>query len=323
MILTSNAQDNTHNPYKSLGKKAEILTLSDGLYQEFFDTDSIEIIGSAILNTNTMQVVGFVEYDTLYSEATLEPEVVSRWLSPDPLAVKYPEMSPYHFVKNDPIIYIDPDGRENKYALAWARESLANKGKPFDVWYGSKEGGWTFNPDKVPNYTVCYEACWTAYMQSGGQITEYLNQSGFSSKSSGFKGRVLGIEWFKAGTGENRSFVSDISNGELGDIVFMGENRADLGHSVLLAELPEAGSYENEEGKIIETMTLETLSTASDSDSGNYGERTFTFEKQDGKWIEQGTGYEFKGFGQLNEDNLRGDPKLLEEDTNNGTSGGG
>lgn len=105
----SNAQE--YNPYESIGQEAEVLTLTKGKYIEFFDLDSIEVIGDAILNTNTMKVIGFVEHDTLYSEATLEPEIVSRWWAPDP--VMQPQQSPYLFVANNPIIYVDPNGEDN------------------------------------------------------------------------------------------------------------------------------------------------------------------------------------------------------------------
>lgn len=36
----------------------------------------------------------------------------SQWLSVDPLASKYPSISPYAFASNNPIYYIDSDGRE-------------------------------------------------------------------------------------------------------------------------------------------------------------------------------------------------------------------
>lgn len=112
-IYQSNAQE--YNPYESIGQEAEVLTLTKGKYLEFFDLDSIEIIGDAILNTNTMKVIGFVEHDTLYSEATLEPEIVSRWWAPDP--VMQPHQSPYLFVANNPIIYVDQNGEDNTIYL--------------------------------------------------------------------------------------------------------------------------------------------------------------------------------------------------------------
>jgi len=34
------------------------------------------------------------------------------WLSVDPLAHKYPSLSPYNFVANNPLILVDPDGRD-------------------------------------------------------------------------------------------------------------------------------------------------------------------------------------------------------------------
>jgi len=36
---------------------------------------------------------------------------VGRWLSRDPLEGKYPSLSPYNFVGNSPLVFIDPDGR--------------------------------------------------------------------------------------------------------------------------------------------------------------------------------------------------------------------
>lgn len=108
-IISALAQE---NPFEEYGYTPKIATLSQGQYNESFDNDTIVQIGSVLFNTQTKQIVAFVEYDTLYSEATLEPDVVSRWMSPDPLAAKYTDLSPYNFVANNPIIFVDPDGRE-------------------------------------------------------------------------------------------------------------------------------------------------------------------------------------------------------------------
>ncbi len=45
----------------------------------------------------------------------LDPRV-GRWLSLDPLAIVYPSLSPYNFVSNSPMIFIDPDGEKIKFA---------------------------------------------------------------------------------------------------------------------------------------------------------------------------------------------------------------
>ena len=90
----------------------ENFTLSKGKYKEFHPNDTIVQIGTVMLNTITGEVVAFVDVDTVYSEVTLKPELVSRWMSPDPLADEYPEWSPYTFTADNPILYVDPDGRE-------------------------------------------------------------------------------------------------------------------------------------------------------------------------------------------------------------------
>ena len=109
--LSVNAQDYKHNPFEKLGYTPKIATLSQGKYQEFFDLDTIVRIGSVWFNTQSQQIVGLVKIDTIYNEQNLEPELVSRWLSPDPLSHMREWLSPYNFVQNNPIMRIDPDGR--------------------------------------------------------------------------------------------------------------------------------------------------------------------------------------------------------------------
>ncbi len=114
------------NPYAEYGIKTEVLTLSGGKYDEFVFEDTVVQIGSVLFNTNTNQIVSFIQQDTAYSEATLKPEVISRWLSPDPLAAKYPYLTPYNFVDNSPMIHIDPDGR----VIQLAYITYSNTGDP-------------------------------------------------------------------------------------------------------------------------------------------------------------------------------------------------
>lgn len=111
-----------NNPFEELGYTPRFATLSNGKYIETFDNDSIVQIGTVLLNTKSKEIIGFVEYDTLYSEATLQPDIISRWLSPDPLAEEYTSWSPYNFVMNNPIIYIDPDGRKVVFAQGVSEE---------------------------------------------------------------------------------------------------------------------------------------------------------------------------------------------------------
>lgn len=41
-----------------------------------------------------------------------QEKVVQRFISPDPLAQKYYEWSPYNYVLNNPLLYVDPDGKD-------------------------------------------------------------------------------------------------------------------------------------------------------------------------------------------------------------------
>jgi RHS repeat-associated protein len=47
-----------------------------------------------------------------YSKASEEKNNVQEFFSIDPLAAKYPDVSPYAFCLNNPIYYVDPDGRD-------------------------------------------------------------------------------------------------------------------------------------------------------------------------------------------------------------------
>jgi hypothetical protein len=102
---------NAQNPFEAYGYTPKIATLSNGKYNEFHDLDTIVQIGTVLFNTQSKQIVAFLQIDTLYSEATLQPDIVSMWMSPDPLASEYPSNSPYMYCLGNPIVFVDPDGR--------------------------------------------------------------------------------------------------------------------------------------------------------------------------------------------------------------------
>jgi hypothetical protein len=107
--ISSNAQE--YNPFKSIGKKGKILTLSKGKYVEVFDYDTVQRIGTVLFNIKTKKIVKLLNAEEVNRKFS-DNSSASRWYSPDPLAYKYFSLSPYNFVANNPIINIDPDGRE-------------------------------------------------------------------------------------------------------------------------------------------------------------------------------------------------------------------
>ena len=47
----------------------------------------------------------------------MDHELMTMWLSVDPLADKYPSISPYHYCHWNPILFTDPDGRNDSIIL--------------------------------------------------------------------------------------------------------------------------------------------------------------------------------------------------------------
>jgi hypothetical protein len=135
LLLTTVAHSQTRQPFKNIGKQVKVVTLTNGEYDEFFDEDSIQRIGSALVNINTMKVVRMNL--TKEEKRQLDNAKSSRFLSVDPLTKQYPELTPYQFASNSPIFAIDRDGKE-----MWANNFI------FDIWmewkFGDPTGAKTF-----------------------------------------------------------------------------------------------------------------------------------------------------------------------------------
>lgn len=103
-------QQKEFNPFESIGKPGKIITLSKGKYLEVHINDTLQRIGSVVVNMNTGTIYDILDTDTLYNESNLDPTIITRWYSPDPI-VKHHE-SPYASMANNPIWFGDPDGRD-------------------------------------------------------------------------------------------------------------------------------------------------------------------------------------------------------------------
>ena len=104
-------QLSAQNPFKELGiKDSDYLTLSDGRYDEFHEYNDYERVGSAIIDMHTNKIARFIDRDSVIDEGMSELDMTTRFLTIDPMAEKYFQMSPYSYCANNPIRYIDPTG---------------------------------------------------------------------------------------------------------------------------------------------------------------------------------------------------------------------
>ena len=116
MLLTCVGISHAQAVFKKYGFKKAPLTLSKGKYNEFFTNDEVVQIGTVRFNTQTNKVIEFLEEDT--TKTNYLSDRSSIWYSVDPLAEKYPNYSPYVYCANNPIKYVDPDGRKLQIANA-------------------------------------------------------------------------------------------------------------------------------------------------------------------------------------------------------------
>jgi hypothetical protein len=97
------------NKYDCLTDKI-VISWFVGRYNETFINENVMQIGTVLIDTRTDKVVRFLEEDA--TELAYKAENTSRFLTPDPLAEKYPWMSPYAYCMNNPVKFIDPTGKE-------------------------------------------------------------------------------------------------------------------------------------------------------------------------------------------------------------------
>lgn len=99
------------NPFRDMDIRVPVVSMSDGRFDEVHDEDTLVRIGSVIYNRFTQRIEGLISSDSLARELGAEPDVASRFTTIDPEADEMPDQSPYSYAKNNPLRYVDPDGR--------------------------------------------------------------------------------------------------------------------------------------------------------------------------------------------------------------------
>lgn len=215
------------NPYKSIGKKAKILTAYNGRFDEFFDYDSIQRIGSVLFNIRSKKIVRLLNADSVFKKAS-DNSSASRWWSVDPLAgtKKNISNSPYVFVKNNPIILIDPDGKDWFYYQAQGDKQASwhwNKGRK--ATYTNTDGESVTTKNGFKNLVVYKETGENLFGARTGTITVYRQNKAVLTE----KGVFTGSGFWATGSNPLKGGFSPVTDGNymmnLGDRSVMKNNQ--------------------------------------------------------------------------------------------------
>jgi len=131
------ANSQTRQPFSNIGKKVKVVTLTDGKYDEFFDENPLQRVGSSVINVKTRKITKMEISQAEIDE--LENAQATRFLSVDPLTKQFPYYTPYQYAGNSPIANIDMDGLEEvHYVFIWVK---ASNGKEAVLKLGSEIRG--------------------------------------------------------------------------------------------------------------------------------------------------------------------------------------
>jgi RHS repeat-associated protein len=160
---------------------------------------------------------GYGYYGARYYDSGL-----SIWLSVDPMSDKYPSMSPYNYCANNPVILVDPDGRDvytvdikgvikkvegettdEGIDVLYFVDSDGIRGESITVKSGILQG--LINKDDHNNYET----------QSNGNRQQMENLYGFMQRNTD-------VEWVLYGCGEGEFSVDFLATSRSKEEVFEG-----------------------------------------------------------------------------------------------------
>ena len=275
--------------FRQHGFDREVLTLSKGRYDEVFTNSEVVQIGTVLLNTRTNKIIKFLDEET--EEIPFKAEHSSRWLSVDPLAEKYPQISSYVYCANNPIKYIDPDGREIRLAgnAAERQTTLTHLQMLTNDKLGMRSDG-TVIISRMGGENS------GQYLRAGSELIRDLNKKGDGAKTvtisigsvgSGNSATTVdrnatgGVDWTNAtnGTGANATvnfdptsnpniLTTDPTTGNVSGAT--RPNQIGLGHELIHADhinkgtvdfTPATHSYQTATGTRTQTVATEELRT--------------------------------------------------------------
>jgi hypothetical protein len=135
------------SPYALFGYEGKVLRTPQERQQRMMlvvpNPDTTAAVAKVGLDPAKQRYYLFDKQNQILDSATLAATTVSRFLSVDPLAPKYPWYTPYQFAGNTPIQAIDLDGLEPYYGgQAYSGYDLFDNNRDGKVSEGEKTGGY-------------------------------------------------------------------------------------------------------------------------------------------------------------------------------------
>ena len=221
VVFSSLSAQTGNNPFAKLGYKKHIMyTSSKGEFEEFHDMKDVVEIGSVLFNTKINKIVGFID------EQQEKAEVASATaaMSIDPLCEQYYWITPYAFCLNNPIRFIDPDGRSTRVAqnedgtYRVIGGDLKDKDRNIYVYTQDKKGNYTVKGETI-GITSSITSFYNADANGGrgewviGSVINPQDQSGDNFLNDIFGNTPTMLDDYIANAGNGEKYDFKTTNG--------------------------------------------------------------------------------------------------------------
>ena len=173
LLISSNSSVKEVNHFYPFGMKMNIQNITSVLPINRFKYNSKEYHENEF---SEQEALGLYHYGARF----YDPEI-GRWTTIDPATIEYPEMSVYNYVNNDPVYFVDPDGK-----------------RPDDFYLNLETGKVEYHAGLTGNQLKSKGMVWLA--NEAGDVQETALQIERSLKASGLQYWKTGKYTFKANT---------------------------------------------------------------------------------------------------------------------------
>lgn len=185
-IGVSNAQD---NPYAIFGYKVKTILKDEPEHLKVINKDTTSPIKAFVFDTEAGYLLLHGKNGEILRAEKVEPTDIKRFISPDPLADKMPELTPYRFAKNNPVLYIDPNGLlEFKNYEAYQKYAKKHGIEAVEASAMGGQGHW-LKSDRSDN-TGVWQAANTFNLQQGQGYNQYTSISQRADFYAWFTGTI-------------------------------------------------------------------------------------------------------------------------------------